>query len=284
MDIPHSSARQGGTRLCALHKEPARPPTLDRQAALFVDVDGTLLEIALRPELVEVPAGLPALLGRLSRQRGGALALVSGRGLADLDRLFAPWRGAAAGLHGAERRRADSSLAPSGETPEDHAAAAALDRLRPPLIDFVARLPGVRLEDKGRTVALHYREAPERAAEIGDLAAGLVRDSGDRLRLIVGKMVVELQPRCHGKDRAIAAFLAEPPFGGRLPVFLGDDTTDEDGFSEINRRGGVSIRVGAPGPATAASYALPSVAETLDWLAGNAGGRSRSRLPGTRPA
>jgi trehalose 6-phosphate phosphatase len=276
VDIPHSSTRPGGTPLCALHKEPARPPRLDRQAALFLDVDGTLLEIVLRPELVDVPTGLPALLDRLSRQRGGALALVSGRRLGDIDRLFAPWRGAAAGLHGAERRRADGSLAPSGDNPEDRAAAAALDRLRPRLIDMVGRLPGVRLEDKGRTLALHYREAPERAAEIGDLAARLVREGGDWLRLIVGKMVVELQPRCHGKDRAIAAFMAEPPFGGRLPVFLGDDTTDEDGFAEINRRGGVSIRVGAPNPATAASYALPSVAATLDWLAGTVRGERRS--------
>lgn len=262
--------------MCALHKNPVRPPRLDRQAALFLDVDGTLLEIALRPESVDVPAGLPALLNRLARQRGGALALVSGRRLADIDRLFAPWRGAAAGLHGAERRRADGSPAPNGDNPEDRAAAAALDRLRPRLIDLVGRLPGARVEDKGRTLALHYRAAPEKAAEIGDLAARLVRESGDWLRLIVGKMVVELQPRCHGKDRAIAAFMAEPPFRGRLPVFLGDDTTDEDGFAEINRRGGVSIRVGAPSSVTAASYALPSVVATLDWLTGNDCGERRS--------
>lgn len=277
VDIPHSSARPGGTPLCALHKKPAQPPRLDRDAALFLDVDGTLLEIAPRPELVEVPAGLPALLDLLSRRRGGALALVSGRRLADIDRLFSPWRGAAAGLHGAEGRRADGSPAPSGDSPEDRAAAAELDRLRPRLIDLVSRLPGARLEDKGRTIALHYREAPERAAEIGDFAASLVQEGGDWLRLIVGKMVVELQPRCHGKDRAIAAFMAEPQFDGRLPVFLGDDTTDEDGFAEINRRGGVSIRVGATSSATAACYMLPSVAATLDWLAGNVRGERRSR-------
>ena len=259
--------------MCALHKEPVRsgfaPGRLDAKAALFIDVDGTLLELAPRPELVAVPAGLPALLKSLGRERGGALALVSGRRLADLDRLFAPWRGAAAGLHGAERRRADGSYAPSGSGPEDIAVAAALDRLRLELIDVARRWPGAWLEDKGRTLALHYRAAPEKAAEIGAFAADLMRGAGDCLRLIAGNMVVELQPRHYGKDGAIAAFMAELPFGGRLPVFLGDDTTDEDGFGEINRRGGVSIRVGTPAAATAACFVLPSVAAVLAWLAGS---------------
>ncbi len=267
----------GGTRLCAVHKGPVRPARpapgrLDAQAALFIDVDGTLLELAPRPELVAVPPGLPALLQSLRRERGGALALVSGRRLADLDRLFAPWRGAAAGLHGAERRRADGSHVPGGSGPDDIAAAAALDRLRPELIDAARRWPGVWLEDKGRTLALHYRDAPENAAEIDAIAANLVRGAGDCLRLIAGNMVFELQPRHYGKDGAIAAFMAEPPFGGRLPVFLGDDTTDEDGFAEINRRGGVSIRAGAPAAATTATFMLPSVAAVLAWLAGNSPG------------
>ena len=255
--------------MCALHKEPMRLPRLGAQAALFIDVDGTLLELAPRPELVAVPVGLPALLQSLGRERGGALALVSGRRLADLGRLFAPWRGAAAGLHGAEHRRADGSHVPGGSGPDDVTAAAALDRLRPELTALIRRWPGVWLEDKGRTLALHYRAAPEKAAEIGDIAADLMRATGDSLRLIAGNMVVELQPRHYGKDSAIAAFMEEAPFGGRLPVFLGDDTTDEDGFAEINRRGGVSIRVGAPAGATAASFMLPSVAAALAWLAGD---------------
>jgi trehalose 6-phosphate phosphatase len=259
--------------VCAAHKKPVRPGfapgALDAQAALFIDVDGTLLELAQRPELVVVPPGLPALLQSLGRERGGALALVSGRRLADLDRLFAPWRGAAAGLHGVERRRADGSHVPGGSGPGDIAAAAALDRLRPELILAARRWPGVWLEDKGRTLALHYRDAPENSVEIGDIAAALMRGTGDCLRLIAGNMVVELQPRHYGKGGAIAAFMAEPPFRGRVPVFLGDDTTDEDGFAEINRRGGVSIRVGAPAASTAASFMLPSVAAVLAWLSGN---------------
>jgi trehalose 6-phosphate phosphatase len=151
--------------------------------------------------------------------------------------------------------------------PADLAAAAALDRLRPVLADAARRLPGVLLEDKGSSLALHYRAAPERGPEILDLAGTCVPQSDGCLRLIAGKMVVELQPRFYGKDRAIRAFMAEPPFQGRIPVFVGDDTTDEDGFAEINRLGGVSIRIGGPAP-TAADCALPSVSAALEWLGG----------------
>src|SRR5207302_5940003 len=124
----------------------------------------------------------------------------------------------------------------------------------------------------GRTLALHYRAVPEAGAEIRDRAERLLREHGDWLRLIAGKMVVEFQPRHYGKGAAIAAFMAERPFRGRVPVFLGDDTTDEEGFAEVNRRGGLSIRVGAAPAApaapaaTGASYALPSVAAALGWL------------------
>src|SRR5439155_15601061 len=154
-------------------------------------------------------------------------------------------------------------IAPS---PADPAAAAALDRLRPELTRLTLRLPGVRLEDKGQTLALHFREAPERAIEIGQIAAAMVRDGGDCLRLLPGKMVVELLPRWFSKGGAVAAFLGEPPFTGRRPVFLGDDTSDEDGFAEVNRRGGLSIRVGPPVEATTAAHTLPSVAAARAWL------------------
>jgi trehalose 6-phosphate phosphatase len=242
------------------------PPPRHRDCALFIDVDGTLLEIAPQPEMVEVPPHLPMLLARLGQERGGALALISGRRLAELDRLFAPWQGAAAGLHGAERRRADGERVSRGAGPADLAAAAELDRLRPALIELARRWPGVRIEDKGATVAVHYRQAPECGDELRQSIDGLMRQSADRLRLIAGKMVLELQPRHHGKGGAIAAFMSEAAFRGRRPVFLGDDTTDEDGFAEVNRRGGVSIRVGEAGAATAASYRLPTVASALDWL------------------
>jgi trehalose 6-phosphate phosphatase len=248
------------------------PPSLPRDAALFLDVDGTLLDIAPRPELVQVPRHLPPLLGRLADERGGALALVSGRTIADLDRLFDPWRGAAAGLHGRERRRLDGSwVAMVG----DGAADVALDRIRSLAAQFVADHTGVLLEDKGGTLALHYRAAPQFARESLQFVENQLTANRNSLRLIAGKMVFELVPLHQGKDRAIAMFLDEAPFHGRFPVFLGDDVTDEDGFAEINRRGGLSIRVGPSAEATVAACALPTVSATLAWLEGQAPDRNR---------
>jgi trehalose 6-phosphate phosphatase len=237
------------------------PPPLDRNAALFLDIDGTLLEIAPRPEAVQVPPSLPALLEETALARGGALALVSGRPLAQIDALMAPWRGAAAALHGILRRRADLTLVDAA----DPAAARALDGLRPQLRGFARADRRLLVEDKGATLALHYRAAPEREAELRVLADALQRATGDALRLIAGKMVFEFQPRRADKGRAIAAFLDEPPFRGRIPVFVGDDTTDEDGFAEVAGRGGMAVRVGLPVPSRAA-HLLPSVASVLAWL------------------
>jgi trehalose 6-phosphate phosphatase len=230
---------------------------------MFLDVDGTLLEIASRPELVRVPDGLPSLIIRLSAQREGALALISGRPLAQLDQLFQPWQGAAAGLHGLQRRRADGIL----QCVVDSDSAAALDRLRPKLAVLAADGTGLILEDKGGTLALHYRAVPQREAETRAVVDALGRETASALRLITGKMVVEFQPRSADKGRAIAAFMAEPPFVGRRPVFVGDDTTDEDGFAEIRRRGGIAVRVGPFDGATAANYRLPTVEAVLAWLA-----------------
>jgi trehalose 6-phosphate phosphatase len=259
---------------CATHKDAfltggeslGRPPRLDLQSAVFLDVDGTLLEIAARPELVRVPPGLPELLIRLAAERQGALALVSGRPLAQLDQLFWPWHGAAAGLHGIERRRADGLL----DRVLDSRSKAALDRIRPRLAALASEGSGLVFEDKAATLALHYRAAPEREAEIRSRAEALECEADTALRLIPGKMVVEFQPRNANKGLAIAAFLAEPPFLGRPPVFIGDDTTDEDGFGEIRRRGGIAVRVGQPSK-TAANYDLPSVEAVLAWLTGSLG-------------
>lgn len=251
--------------MCAAHNEsePMKPPPLDRAAALFLDVDGTLLEIAPQPTLVKVPPHLPVLLARLGEARGGALALVSGRALADLDRLFRPWQGAVAGLHGAERRRTDGNR---DSDLEDGASEAALDRVRPSMQALARGLPGTLIEDVPGNVTLHYRAVPDREGEILAVAARLARQEEAALRLITGKMVVEFLSRRHGKDGAIAAFMAEPPFRGRRPVFVGDDTTDEDGFAEINRRDGISIKVGAADAPTIAHYRLADVGEVLAWL------------------
>jgi len=244
------------------------PPPRDPRYALFLDVDGTLLDIAERPELVTVPPSLPPLLDRLAGEHDGAVAVVSGRKIEDIDRLFVPWRGPAAGLHGGERRRADGTVIPAADDESERAAREALDQLRPLVLEFAAKAPGIWLEDKGSTLAMHYRAAPQCAPEVLDLARKGLDASGGALRMIAGKMVVELQPKQFGKGGAVAAFLEEQPFCNRAPVFLGDDVTDEDGFTEVNRRGGMSIRVGPPAPPTAASFELPSVPAALAWLAG----------------
>ena len=236
------------------------PPALDRSSALFLDIDGTLVEIAPRPELVQVPPGLPGLLARIAAEREDALALISGRPLEQIDRLFQPWRGAAAGTHGIERRRADGTV----DRVLDSASAAALDSIRPKFAALAADDERLVYEDKAGTLTLHYRAAPEREPEICAYVAALQRAAPD-LRLIRGKMVVELQPSTVNKGLAIAAFLRETPFLGRRPVFVGDDTTDEDGFAEIRRQGGIGVRVG-PVRATAATHSLPSVAAVLAWL------------------
>lgn len=234
---------------------------LDPRAALFLDFDGTLVEIAASPEGVRVSPELPLLLEKRQKERGGALAILSGRPLAELDRLLEPWHGAAAGQHGSERRRADGSILRT----RNRRAAEALSRLRPQLEAMRARAPELRLEDKGAALALHYREAPQRGAELRALAARLLGEAEGALRLIDGKMVLEFAAAGSDKGAAIAAFLAEPPFLGRSPVFLGDDATDEDGFAAVNREGGISIRVGPP-KETKARFRLPSVAAALAWL------------------
>jgi len=264
-------AQKDGRRAPELPKQMAtliEPPPLDRSWALFVDVDGTLLEIAPHPQAVYVPPHLPLLLEDLQARQEGAFALISGRPIAALDDLFRPWRGAAAGLHGGERRRPDGSRADldSGDV------AAALTSARTAAAAFALGNPGVRLEDKGRTLALHYRAAPELRQKVTRFAERVVAESDGALRPIGGKMVVELVPRVFGKGRAITAFLAEPPFCGRVSVFLGDDLTDEEGFAEIKRRNGIAIRVGQPAVDTLAAYALPDVAAALAWLSGTSPG------------
>ena len=237
---------------------PCPPRLCAADIALFLDVDGTLLEIAPEPGAVQVPARLRCILEQLRSATGGALALVSGRSLDRIDRLFAPLRLRAAGLHGLERR--NLGLQVERATPDP----AALDRARFRLATFAAAHDGVLLEDKKLTLALHYRKAPELADVAAAAAGAAVAESAGALVLLHGKMVCELKPPGVDKGRAIAAFLEEPPFAGRVPVFAGDDVTDEAGFVTVNQQGGVSIRIG--GPPTAAAYGLPNVPALHAWL------------------
>jgi trehalose 6-phosphate phosphatase len=234
------------------------PPLPSRGDALFVDFDGTLVEIAATPDRVEVADGLPELLQRVAARLDGALAVISGRPLADLGRLLAGYSGAAAGIHGLERRSADGVVERADADP-------ALDLVWPLVRQFAAITPGVLIEDKGLAIAIHYRGRPELAEACRRLAEQAITLSQDGLTLLHGKMVVELRPRTTDKGRAIRAFLAEPVFRGRRPVFVGDDRTDEDGFAVVNELGGVSIRVGAA-DGSAARYRLDDVAAVISWL------------------
>jgi len=241
----------------AAARQPA-PQPLRRGQSLFLDFDGTLVDIAAAPGEVRVSRELPQLLAALAGVLDGAVALVSGRPLDDLAHMVAPFAGAIAGQHGLERRRGDGTVI-------RYQAEPALDRIRPALAGFAARHGGLILEDKGGTLALHYRHAPALAAACRAIARRAAKASGGALKTIDGKMVIELAPRPSGKGRAIAAFLAEPPFNGRSPVFVGDDTTDEDGFAMVDRLGGVSVRVGDG--VTVARHRLATVGDVRAWLA-----------------
>ena len=227
--------------------------------AFFLDVDGTLLDIADAPDLVHVEQRLLTLLDAVRRASGGAVALVSGRSLADLDRLFSPLCLPAAGLHGAERRDAAGQTRHSQPDPWLAGAAA---RLR----DWAGQHPGSLVEDKGGAVALHFRLAPGAEAEARAEVDRLLSGAAGRYVLQRGKCVLEIKPAGANKARAIAEFMTEPPFAGRRPVFVGDDVTDEDGFQAVRDMDGVAVVVDGRVP-THAQYRLGGVSEVQDWLA-----------------
>lgn len=227
--------------------------------ALFLDVDGTLLEIAQTPQEVRVSEDLKRLLSELCAALDGALALVSGRTLENLDALFAPLRFCAAGLHGFERRDALGCVQQPAHAPQQ------LDGARARLQRFIAAHDGLLLEDKGHGLALHFRRAPYLAAEAADAASAALAQLGPAFVLQRGKCVFEIRPRSHDKGTAIAQFMRESPFRARTPVFLGDDLTDESGFAAVNALGGVSVRIAGAG-ATLARHQLDSVRDVLRCL------------------
>lgn len=212
--------------------------------ALFLDFDGTLVEIAERPDAVAVDPGLLPVLERLQDRLDGALAVISGRPISFLDERLAPCRFDAAGLHGLEHR-VRGELSPC--RPEDYPD---LRREVARLQDVVASHTGMILEDKGCSVALHWRMAPGEADFAQDLARSTARTLGEDYRLQFGKAVAEILPAASGKGRIIQSFLHEAPYRGRTPIFVGDDLTDEHGFEAVNQAGGISVRIG-PGPSIA---------------------------------
>ena len=231
------------------------------EVALLLDVDGTLIDFAPTPREVWVPPTLRQALGGLLARTGGALALVSGRSLADLDLLFAPLELPAIGGHGAELRVAPGLRSDPDRTP-------ALDPLVKRKLASVAEIgPGVLLEDKGYSLAVHYRLAPEKGDEVRAQVTAIC-DSFPELPLeaLAGMSVVEVKPSAFDKATAVAELMQLPPFAGRRPVFLGDDVTDEDAFIAASALGGFGIAVG-PRHSPAARFHLGDPYAVNAWLA-----------------
>jgi len=236
------------------------PPLLGADAALFLDFDGTLVDIAARPDRVVVARGLPATLEALVGRLGGAVAIVTGRWLADVDGLLAPAELAGAGLHGAELR----------DGRHGHVqvrVVGGIGEIARALRERFGADPRVLVEDKGAAVALHYRLAPERAAECTQaLRAAAANWPG--LEIVSGKMVIEARGHGSNKGSALRRLAAERPFRGRVPVFVGDDVTDEDGFAAAAALGGYGVKVG-DGP-TCARHRCAGVADVHAWLTASA--------------
>lgn len=213
-------------------------PSPNESCALFLDFDGTLVDIVERPDAVTVDPALPDVLLRLQERLGGALAIVSGRPIAFLDPHFAPHRFDIAGLHGLEHRIGGQLFLCD---PDDHPA---LRELVGRLTDSVAQKPGVLIEDKGCSVAIHWRLAPQEKDFALATARAAIEALGGEYRVQYGKAVAEILPAAAGKGKVIERFLHQAPYAGRRPIFAGDDLTDENGFKTVNAHDGLSIRIG----------------------------------------
>lgn len=208
---------------------------LSPSCALFLDFDGTLVDLAPQPEAVIVPSGMVGTLTALNQYLGGALALISGRPIEQIDAFLNPLRLPTAGVHGTERRSAAGDVTLLSTHP--------LQRVEEAALALAARHPALRVENKRGSLALHYRQAPELELECLQAMQAAVEDSPG-LTLLRGKMVVEAKPGGASKGHAIEAFMQEAPFAGRGPVFVGDDFTDEVGFATVQRLRGLGVKVG----------------------------------------
>jgi trehalose 6-phosphate phosphatase len=233
-------------------------PSLDlRLVSLLLDVDGTLLDLAPTPESVAVPASLIDTIAKLSRLASGAVAFISGRQLATIDLLFAPLRLPTVGCHGAEIRAAAEGDVQSGpELPES---------VRLCVHEIASIAPGVILEDKGHTLAIHYRSAP---AAGGAVLRALLEQraffAAQDIQILNGKAVIEVKPRWFSKGTGLRHLMQHAPFAERTPVFLGDDTTDEDVFRVLPDYEGIGFSVGRK--IDGASYVFSAPQEVRRWL------------------
>jgi trehalose 6-phosphate phosphatase len=251
------SRDSSAVELRALRGYDAPVPVPASAACLFLDIDGTLLDFASTPDGVSVDGGLIDVIAAARDAANGALALVSGRTIQDIDRLFAPLHLPAAGVHGYERRSASGGLYQQS-TIDDRLPAARLA-----LGDFVKAHHGLLLEDKGSALAVHYRRVPQLAGLVEATLAKVVTSLLPEYELLEGAAVLELKPSVHDKATAIAAFLREEPFAGRVPVYIGDDLTDYDGFVAVRKHRGFAVAVG---DRVSADYRLESPAAVRAWL------------------
>ena len=245
-------------------QEPQTPTDLELEScALFFDFDGTLVDIAPTPDAVTIPQTLGPDLVALSRRTGGALAILSGRRIGDIDRMLDPHRLDVAGVHGNELRIGSQLLRCGPETPEIGVAARQIG-------DRLGGLPGIVVEDKAFSVAVHWRQAPEYEPEIVAVMTKVARDLGSAYRLQPGKCVVEIIGRGASKGTAMRTMLGHQQYRQRRPIVFGDDLTDETAFRSANDMGGISVRVGE-GP-SAARFQLPTAQslriELAAWASG----------------
>jgi len=253
--------------VCQLSARPLTGATTENVAALtdaplaiFLDVDGTLVDLAERPDDVVTPAGLVATLGSAERKLAGALALISGRAIGDLDRLFEPLRLRASGIHGAEIR-----FEAGGPVMPTLAAMELPQSLWTALTREVAAFPGAFVENKRFSLVVHYRLAPAAELPLRKIVTRFIGSSPIAVEVLDARCAIELKPPGYDKGHAIAAFLSLPAFHGRTPIFVGDDTTDESGFALVAARGGLAYSVGRPRPGAIGLFAEPPAVR--DWLA-----------------
>ncbi len=235
----------------------------DGPLALFLDVDGTLLDLAERPDGVVTPAGLVATLKKTERKLAGALALISGRAIDDLDRLFEPLRLRASGVHGAEMR-----FDPGGPATSTPAPMELPQSLFKALTRAVEAFPGVIVENKRFSISVHYRLAPAAERPLRETVMRLI-NSCPAVEVMNAHYALELKTPGFDKGGAIAAFLSTPAFRGRTPVFVGDDATDESGFAVVAARGGCAYSVSRLLPGAMGAFSEPRAVR--DWLAEFAG-------------
>lgn len=249
--------------------DPAPPLWPARDLALFLDLDGTLLDFAETPDRVDVPASLPQVLMDLAALLGGAVAILSGRPIGAIEALLGATPIALSGVHGAEIRIL-------GESPRSFAPKIP-DALRQEVLALADRWPKLLIEDKGAAIAVHVRQAAELSGAVADSLQRLVRRFGPDHQVMAGHAVFEIKSRTCSKGTALREFMRQRPFAARLPVFLGDDTTDEDGFAAAAALGGHGIAVGAR-PSLAAHWRLPGPTEARRWL-GNLAAQGLHQFP-----